>query len=729
MQNAAPTRTSTAPIAWLALLPALLLTLPTDAWLSRFDPDPAATATGLVLLALAPAAFVAASRGSIALRHLAVLALPLVVWLAGANTSDTFEARRAALQAAVLAVGFVVGASLDGVGRAALVRATATLGLVHAGAALVAALFGSHFELAGRLGNVGPTNHVALVGGLAGLWLAAHERGGARVLGGAAFAAFVLHAVFAPVLAGLLAAALVLGGAALVAPWPRVNGRAVMLGGAGALLALFVLVASFGGRGESGVVPTSTSVDTSSQLGGATVRRLVWQTLPGLVAAGGALGAGPGQFAAVYPPHRDPRESAASGEDTTVEHPHQDWFLVWVEYGWLGGAAATALLVLVLTTALRALRTGATAGAGAGDTSALAVAVLGALAAALAHSSLLCNVASALAAAVCVGALRARLGDGARAPLPARFAALAVVLVTAWPALALWRHGAALAAATEVVANANGPLRAEDATSALAEIERALAWAPTSALANDMLEAQALAFVGAGVERDRFLALAANASDRQCAARPNSPTALVDHGLIALLGGNIDEARRAWARAIEIAPHHPTALSNLARLELSRGDALAGRALLDRLAQDGRLVGEERRALVRTLLAAGLEPARAALALELDPNSPSEIHAVGLERNDDLAQGLAHHLWARQFLDANDLAAAAVSLRQAVRAFVKDGSESALARVELAGAEYLAGRAEAARNALAALPELDPNAPPLTVHTALVDAVRALLDG
>jgi hypothetical protein len=68
-------------------------------------------------------------------------------------------------------------------------------------------------------------------------------------------------------------------------------------------------------------------------------------------------------------------------------------------------------------------------------------------------------------------------------------------------------------------------------------------------------------------------------------------------------------------------------------------------------------------------------------------------------------------------------------LRQAVRAFVKDGSESALARVELAGAEYLAGRAEAARNALAALPELDPNAPPLTVHTALVDAVRALLDG
>ncbi len=709
-------------------MPALLLVAPTDFVLSRFDPDPAATATGLVLLALLPAAFVAATRGSIALRHLAVLVLPLVVWLAGANTSDTFEARRAALQAAVIAIGFVVGACLDGSGRAALVRAVATLGLVHAGAALLAALFGSDFELAGRLGNVGPTNQVALVGGLAGAWLAAHERGGARVLGGAAFAAFVLHAALAPVLAGLLAAALVLGGAALVAPWPRVNGRALMLGGAGTLVLLFVLVASFGGRGESGVVATATPVDASSNLGGATVRRLVWQTLPAVVVEGGVLGHGPGQFAAVYPPHRDPRESAASGANTTVEHPHQDWFLVWVEYGWLGGAAATALLALVVATAWRAWRAHAVSGVDG----ALAAAVFGTLAAALAHSALLGNAASGLAAAVCVGALRAARSEGsatpATAPMAARFAPLVVVSVGAWPALALWRHGAHLAHATQIVANANGPLQADDATRALASIEEALSWAPSSVLANDMLESQALAFVGADVERDRFLALAANASERQCAARPHSPSALVDRGLIALLGGNTDEARRAWSRAVEIAPDHPTALSNLARLELSRGDALAGRALLDRLAENGRLVGDERRALVRSLLAAGLEPARAALALDLDPSAPSEIHAVGMARGDDLAKGIAQHLWARQFLDANDVDSAVVSLRQAVRAFTNDGSESALARVELAGAEYLAGRAEAARSALAALPKLDPRAPPLPVHAQLVDAVRALLE-
>jgi tetratricopeptide (TPR) repeat protein len=725
MQNVDLTRTSTAPIAWLALAPALALAAPTDLWLSRFDPDPAATATGLVLLGLLPAAFVAATRGSIALRHVAVLVLPLVVWLAGANTSDTFEARRAAVQAAVIAVGFVVGASLDGGGRAALVRATATLGLVHAGAALLAALFGSEFELAGRLGNVGPTNHVALVGGLAGAWLAAHERGGARVLGAAAFLAFVLHAVFAPVLAGLLAAALVVGGAALVAPWARVNGRASMLGVAGALVVLFALVASFGGRGESGVVATPTAVDASSHLGGATVRLLVWQTLPTVVARGGVLGAGPGQFAAVYPPHRDARERAASGADTTVEHPHQDWFLVWVEYGWLGGAAATAILALVAATAWRTWR----ARVASGVDGALAAAVFGALAAALAHSALLGNAASGLAAAVGVGALRARRGDGVRAPEMARFTPLAVVLLGAWPALALSRHGVELAAATRVIAHANQRLDAGTSLHAMKGVQRALGWAPTSVLANDMLESLALAYLATGIERDRFLALAANASERQCAARPNSPTALVDRGLIALLGGNADEARLAWSRAIEIAPDHPTALANLARLELSRGDALAGRELLDRLAANGRLVGDERRALVRSLLAAGLEPARAALALELDPSAPSEIHAVGMARSDDLAKGIAQHLWARQFLDANDVDSAVVSLRQAVRAFTNDGSESALARVELAGAEYLAGRAEAARNALAALPKLDPHAPPLPVHARLVDAVRALLEG
>jgi tetratricopeptide (TPR) repeat protein len=692
--------------------------LPLEASISRFDPDPLTTGTGLTVAALLPAALHLVRRGAaLQTRHVAVLALPLVVALLALGSSDVLEARRAVLQALVLGAGFVLGASCDARGRRALAAGLAAAGLVHAGLALAGALVGEWHGLAGRLGNVGPTNQVALAGGLVGLWLAAREAGPLRWLGFAAATAFVLHAVLAPVLSGLLAAAAVLAVAALVAPWPNV-GRARPGVASGVLVALFAGVAAFGPAGGEGVVPASPAADATSthdsHLGGAAVRLLVWRTLPGMVADGGAFGRGPGQFAAAYPPYRDPREARASGLDTQVEHPHDDWLLVWVEYGWLGGAAATLLLALALHTTLRGLRDQDVASA------ALAAGGFGLLVAAVAHGALLGNPSSGLAAALCVGALRgARAAAPGAAPLPARAAPAVVLALALVPASVSWRHGQALADATRVLAHAQGaPLDEARALAVVAALERALAAEPRSPLANDVLCTSALAYVAADVERERWLAIAADASQRRLAARPHAPGAWISHGLVALLGGATSDARAAWRRALELAPGHPVARENLARLELTRGDAALAVDLL------AGLDGAARRELVRSALRTGLEPHRAALALTLDPLAPSAIHEEGLARGDELAQGLAHHLWARQFLDQNDVESAVRSLRQAVRAYANDGVEAALARIELAGAEWMVGRVEAARTQLAAVPDLDPHAPPLAVHVVLAQAVR-----
>lgn len=767
-------------LPWLLVLPVALLGLPIESWLSRFDPEPTLTATALVALALWPVAL--ATWGARPKRpwHMVALVIPIAVALSAMGGSDRVEGLRSAIQSGVLALGFLGATQLDRKGRRALCRGLVLVALLYVVPGLVASIGDGPEALAGPLGNVGSTNQVALAGAAVGVWMVTLRRGSWRWTGGAAAVAFALHAVLAPVLAGGLSLVVCLGLSAMVSPFAQDlrRARTVLAGTAGALL--FALIAvGFAHRGSdadtAAVHAVSTPVEVAEQgsgsatkaegmdgpevdgagteaaeadgaanggsdaaadderglevssampdhVGGARVRWLIWQTLPRMVAEGGPLGAGAGQFAAAYPPYRDPLERHASNWGTQLEHPHNDWLIVWAEFGWLGGLLATALLGWVAWRAFTGLLSKEVAA------SALGAALIALLVNAGAHSVFLYNPASGLLGAVLCGAC-----SGARSPSPVglvrrarnSFAVLALAIVIAIPSLSLWKHGRAMADFIE--------LRAPHATSFIdlatmdeltVAVTRAVDACPEAVLARSIEVQLGLQYISAGIEVERWQRKAEEAIEVRLAARPFSTAAHLDRGQVALYARDVLGARTAWRAALEIDPEHPIALANLARLELAHGDVDLCLGLLERLTRLGDFTGEDRREMVRYAVRHGLEPDRAATVLGLDPERPTDIYDEGERRNDELAKGLAHHLWARQHIDRDDVSAAVRSLKQAVAAYARDGIDAPLAILESAAAQWLDGDVFRARAALEALPVVSITAPAFMVHRRLAEAAR-----
>jgi len=735
-------------LPWLLVLPVALLALPIEGWLSHFDPEPTLTATALVALSLWPAAVCVIGAQPRRRWHPLALLVPIAVGLSAIGGPDHVEAQRATLQAGVLALGFLGASHLDARGRRTLCRAVVIVALLFVGPALWNEMLDEPFALAGPLANVGPTNQVALAGAVIGAWMVTLRRGGWRWIGGLAAVAFALHAVLSPVLAGGLSAVVALTVSALVSPWPKQlrKARAVLSGVAGVLL--FALIAAGVAQrpdpapNENAVVASEAVVNESNDadaeadeepaavaahLGGARARLLIWGTLPELIADAGPLGVGAGQFAASYPPYRDADERRASRFGTYVEHPHNDWLLVWVEYGWLGGLLATLLLGWVLVRAWTGLVNAEVA------TSALGAALLALLVNAGAHSVLLGNPASGLIAAALCGACSSARTDAApnlvrRSRLSFATLALALGLVVlAWP---LWRLGAALSdyerAETAAMTNGSTTISEDERKRMEFALLRAVEIAPASTRAN-MLQANLfMVFVTAGYEPLRHTRLAGEAVERWLDARPASVEARMQRGIVALWAKDPSRARTEWNAVLSIDPTDGAALRNLARLELEYGDPLVCVEHLDRLEELGELDADGRREIARFALRNGVEPGRAALVLGFDHERPTVLHAAGDERDDALLTGLAHHLWARQHLSNDDLETAVRSLRQARNGYATDGIEMPLVVHELAAALWELDRHDEAFDAWEAMPTLAPTAAPYRLHARLADAAAEM---
>ena len=608
--------------------------------------------------------------------------------------TDTLEFERWKLLSSACFALALGGSALEASGRLWLARSAALV----AWAALLPAFFDAEHQFSGVLGNTGSISEAALVGAGAGLGLALWDRGLWRLVGGGAAFAFALYAGLAPVFAGAVALALT-----LVAALASARGSRALLGVAALLLAI--------GFGAGRLMPRAPSAPSSAgapiagerNTGGFEVRQLIWARVPALLAAGGLSGVGPGQFAAQFPTVRDPREIELSslgrrlpGQETEVQHAHNDYLQAFSDLGPLGGALFLALAALAAWRALQALR---------GEEPALAALGLGVLAVligGLARNPLTANPASATLAFAALGALLGRRHIDPPRPSLSAFAPLAcAALALAFQmsqAMDIGVHGRAL---REYFERGRDPLRLAfvldtrpDSVVALGvharELEQAAGDTPSEAVAQ--------------------------AWEALLARRPHSFEAHMQLGLARARLGDLHAARQHWERALELDPGHPGALRNLARLEGRDGDLERARALLQRAGLD------ERRALgdwaVGALADLDIERGWRLLA-ELDPRwsaldadkahllARSERGALGDEAANAL-EGSAHTLWAREHAARGDGAAALRSYRQARRCLARTDAQgqphwSRALTFEYAAALALAGEADAARSELGAL--------------------------
>lgn len=705
--SASPTARPTPPdaadrlLGALLALPAAVLVLPAPLGpLAGVFGEVEAAGAGALVLACLPAALALALRARRGGTPLARLALaPLFAFGVAAAlvpASDTF-ARDARL--AQLAAGTTLLVAAAGLGPAG--RRTLERGLVFATllALAPAALATGAEGLAGVLGNAGETSAAALPGALVGLALAlvsSHRL--RRALGALAWLAALVHAWRAPVLASLLVLAAAPALAALVAPRRR---RAAPLVASACAAALFALALTAHRPGERLLEDPRLSAEAppvalaAGDLGGVPVRLSIWRRTLALAAAHPLLGVGPGQFAAAFPPYRDPAEIERSSlgrrlsAETEVEHPHQDALLAASEAGLVGALAWLALMLAGLVGALRAVRRDGPGGAP------LALGALAALLASLANAPLLANPAAAAAGFTALGACLSGGRAAAEARGPGRFvpAALALLLVLSVPqALALLRHGRAL----------SGPEPAAGA------IERALAARPDSPLA---LGLRARALEASGAPPERCAAAWQAVLDR----RPHRVEAHIQRAVRLAEAGRAAEAREELEAARDLDPKSPTVLSNLAWLELSHGRLAAGEAALEALVATGhadpvRLLRMGAELLLRGLAAEGqavlarADPRLADLSGERAYALAREYRRKGERRIAEALESHAHRLWAWEHAARGDFASARRVMRQNLR-ITRDAVPGGPTRVrlELAALELETGRADEAREHLRGL--------------------------
>jgi tetratricopeptide (TPR) repeat protein len=521
------------------------------------------------------------------------------------------------------------------------------------------------------------------------------ERGARRVLGGLALVLFLAHVAAAPVIAGshTLLAAL------LVAAWRHPGrGRGALAGLAlAALMAPFVGMAARGAlHGTTpdfeGVPPaTATSTGRAHTLGGLGVRALVWRSTFALVADHPLAGCGPGQFQAAFPPYRDPREielsrhGVCSELDTEVEHAHNDWLQGFAELGLVGGGLLALGLALAARAALSALRED--------ERLPLAIAALALLVNAFVHAPFTGNPAAAALSFAVFGAVSTAAAGTRR--IAGTVHALPV-LVAACFAFPLIGHGLAMSTRLEALRRADelqqhgaaapsvdAALRAEDEA-----LRRALELAPDSAPAR-MLHARRTRAVA-----DWDLALA---------LRPHAVEAWEQSATELARSGQTTAARERYERALALSPTHPRIWRNVARLELTQGDAERGLAAVERLRVAGCLDPAWTAALGRELvLVLGLPQRGAPLVADraLAELVPEELHARAQADGPDAdaLECLAQLLWARQHAASGAFELALRSYRQARdRSRSQRGEPAPLYALELAAAEFRAGRLDEAR--------------------------------
>ena len=670
------------------IAPAALCAVPGRLGPLSGDPAPELAGAGIALLAaLACGALVLARRAVPRPRGFALLALFAaagVLSLGLRPPSDTLEAARAssvALSALIFVLG---GASLGNQGRRTLARGLTVLAL----ALLAPAILDRAGAFTGALGNTGATSEAALPGALAGAWLFAAAPASGWGVAGAAAA--VLHATFggiAPVLAGVLASIFVL---AVGCAWgPRRAALAALLAlAAGAALAGRMVTAALHGAGE----PQAATAPLAGHLGGLGMRLRIASASLAMLEDHRWLGTGPGQFAATFPPYRDPAEMEASsplrgvgGALSEVEHAHDDWLQGALDTGLVGGAAWLAFLALAAFHTLRRMREVEPARA------ALAAAALGILVNALARAPLLWNPAAFPIGFAAIGAVLARRPAGPRSRaarlLPA--AALLAAAPLAPSAIALVRHGQALSEALR--------------ESSAAALERALAARPDSAPA-----LSALARASEDGDPRRALEL----WRRVLALRPHRLEALIQLGVGHARLGEYAPARSALEHAHALDPANGAVLRNLATLELDHGE----------LERAERWVAEAGLDVEASLTAAGLTRLERgeidrglAILARADPSlagrSAEEIYERSKaqqptdERISLLLEAAAHVLWAREHAEQGNAELAMRSYRQARRCLASQTHPRGppALRLETAAALALAGEVERARGELEGL--------------------------
>ncbi len=609
--------------------------------------------------------------------------------------TDTLEFDRWRLVAASSFALLLGGAALDRSGRLWLARASAVVSLVAVGPSLADA----EHQFSGVLGNTGLISEAGLIGAAVGVGMAVWDSGPWRWLGGLSALAYGFYVGIAPVFAGALSLAL----AALIGVAVARNSRKLL-----ALAALFALIGFAAGR-ITPRTPSAPRVEGApiagmDNTGGIEVRRLIWARVPALLLEAGWLGVGPGQFAAQFPPHRDPREIELSslgrrlpGQETEVQHAHNDYLQALSDCGPLGGVLLIALYMLAAWRAFAILRRHEL------ERMPLALGLLAVLFNAVAREPLNSNpisstLAFALIGAVCAPAaprfsVRPRLGEYSVLAL----AGLAIALQVP-RALGLGLYGRALRSYFE-----QG--RPSERLAFVLETR------PDSVLARS-LHARALEAQGEVDAFDR----ASAAWSEVLALRPHSFEAWMQSGLAHALGGRTGPARDAWLTALELDPQHPGLLRNLALLEARHGEieqaeryfaqigAPLERALRDCAVGALRELEVERgwelfaRADARL---AGLNAERAHNAARTALEGLSEAEANALE-------GSAHVSWAREHAERGAASDTVRSYRQARRCLAQTSAAGAVSwsralRLEYAAALCLAGDREGARAELGTL--------------------------
>jgi O-antigen ligase len=618
------------------LAPAVVLLWPGRDGTLAGDPQPELTGAAIAALATVPALLLALLRGvrasapwSAAFAGFA--AVQLIAMLVHAP-SDTLEASRAMLLLTTAFALLVCGATLGEVGCRTLARGSTVLTLF----ALIPALFGVTQRYSGMLGNTGSTSEVALIGAVAGAWMFVEDETQWRWLGGLAALAQATYCGVAPVFAGALVV--------------RSRGRRFW----SVLLGIALGVAFFGGsfaRSVASELLPDTSPGASRDTGGASVRALIWKSTLSMVGEHALLGVGPGQFAVEFPPFRESREIEISshdrqlaGQETEVEHAHDDYLQAFADAGAIGGLAFLAFVGAVAWRAWRALR------ARDMSSSAIALAALAVLANSVLREPLLWNPASSSVAFAVFGAL---LGSSSARPLAIRIApaliALAAIAVQAPRALRIARLGSALSDYLVVH---------DDST-----LARARAACPDS-VAVRSIDARAASGASAIVAWNSVLAL-----------RPHRFEALVDLGIEQARLGHAERARELWKHALEVDPSNPDLPRNFARMEALIGDVDESVQWCERV----RFAVPEmfRQWATEAIYAFDLDRGRALLARASDKFAQLDAeHAYQLSRDETLKlpertasalQGLARIEWARQQAISGATAESVRSYRQAKR--------------------------------------------------------------
>jgi tetratricopeptide (TPR) repeat protein len=695
--------------ALACLLPALVCAWPGPGALLRDDPWPQLAGAGLELLTAIPALVLLVARGKFpGVRLLTLYLVPLLVavgWISLGSPSDTLEASRALFVALAGLALLLAGAALGPAGRRILARGLVVVALL----LLVPALCDGERGYTGALGNTGSVSQCALPGAAAGALLFVSCSGAWRFAGAAALAAFVVYAGRVPVLTGAAVLACVLLVAALRARDLRLC--------AGAALALLAFAHPWRAPQAPSPAPApSRGVAAAGDTGGLAVREKILARTLRLARANLLFGVGPGQFAAAFPPYRDPEEIEISSHqrrldtESEVEHPHDDWILPLVEGGLVAGLCWIAFLGAAAWTALRRLA----------EPEPLAAAALAVLANAAAHGVLSFDAVSSSLGFACLGALLAR----ERAPLAGwtrRFlplAALALCLVQIPRALALVRHGQALSD-LGTLDLASGSLESA--------VDRALAAAPDSVAARSLRARFAPA-----AQRDP--ALARSLWEQVLALRPNRFEAWMQLGTLAARAGKREEALSDFTQAAALDPCHPGLLQNMVTLFAELGQTALALSALEELQathpQPAPWIAERG---ARAWLAGREATARALFeksGVFALPEVPGQCFAEARARRQkgeqlfaDCLESAAQRGFAREHAAALAWADAARNYRQELH--VSSGYEPQGARpvrLELAAALVQDGRLDEARGLLAEL------APRKAELAALPEWARGVLD-